>query len=312
MWWDFAVARRGIGVQPATSGERERAGPVTPSHLLRGGSAQVIRMNVHEAIAAGDVSVFKVGSQSTMNGKRSLLMLQHLVACSHPGYVYLEIGSHIGGTLFPHLVDERCGAAFSIDPRPEGQPDERGRIFTYGKANTTRRMLAALKEAGAPTAKLRTFESDISAVDLNSVRGNVRLALIDGEHTNRAAFRDFCRTLKIVENDAIIAFHDSAILIDALISIEPFMDYIDKRCRLFALPDGVFAVALGEMAGPAATLLGPQSRDLEEHYAAAKVWLRKAIIESDNAPLWDRIKRSSFKSLRQLGLFRPASSRARN
>ena len=184
-----------------------------PPHSVVPDRSEILRsMDYASAIAAGDISVFRVPSQTTVDDRWSLLRLQRLVRQAYRPYSYLEVGSHLGGSIFPHLVDERCSSIVSIDPRPEAQPDQRGRDFFYD-GNTTRRMLDTLSAAAGEAAlvKIRTFDSDVSTVAPKQVGRNIRLALIDGEHTNRAAFRDFSQVLKMVERDSIIAFHDSNI-----------------------------------------------------------------------------------------------------
>src|SRR5436309_9076337 len=84
------------------------------------------------AIAALDLSLFeKIESQSTDEDKRSLLACQSAVRDLRPEYTYLEIGSYLGGSIQPHLVDERCKRIVSIDKRPPRQPDARGVDYEY-------------------------------------------------------------------------------------------------------------------------------------------------------------------------------------
>ena len=61
-----------------------------------------------EKIGNLDVGVFEIPSETSVSDKISLLRLQNLVRCKKDGYVYLEVGSHLGGTLVPHLIDPQC------------------------------------------------------------------------------------------------------------------------------------------------------------------------------------------------------------
>src|SRR4051794_16482548 len=88
-----------------------------------------------------DLSLFEaIPSESYPGDRRSWLALQHAVRRAPAGYTYLEIGSHLGGSLQQHLVDPRCRRIFSIDKRPLVQPDDRGVVWHYD-GNSTARML---------------------------------------------------------------------------------------------------------------------------------------------------------------------------
>jgi hypothetical protein len=70
-----------------------------------------------------------IPSQTSLADRRSLLAVQRATARRHPEYAYLEIGSHLGGSIQPYLLDPRCSAISSIDPRPSEQPDDRSPGF---------------------------------------------------------------------------------------------------------------------------------------------------------------------------------------
>ena len=95
--------------------------------------------NFEEAIAHQDLALFEqIPSQSTDDDKVSLLAVQLATRELRPRYKYLEIGSHIGGSIQPHLLDDRCARIFSIDKRPLRQPDERGVDYLYPDNSTAR------------------------------------------------------------------------------------------------------------------------------------------------------------------------------
>ena len=67
----------------------------------------------------------KIESQSTKGDKRALLAIQRTTRNRFSTYTYLDIGSHLGGPIQPHLLDPRCETIYSIDTRPESHPDDR-------------------------------------------------------------------------------------------------------------------------------------------------------------------------------------------
>ena len=73
---------------------------------------------------------FPVPSATSASDKLFLLGAMRLVR-EAGAYRYLEIGSHLGGSLTPFLMDPTCEAVFSIDDRGRVQPDERGISFDY-------------------------------------------------------------------------------------------------------------------------------------------------------------------------------------
>src|SRR5437016_5643611 len=97
-------------------------------------------MTFEEALAALDTSLFEnVRAQSSERDRVSLLALQNACREIHGQFDYLEIGSHLGGSLQVLVADPRCTSITSIDSRPETTPDVRG-ISSY-PGNTTERML---------------------------------------------------------------------------------------------------------------------------------------------------------------------------
>jgi len=98
-------------------------------------------MDFENAIAGLDISLFSaIESQSTDDDKRSLLACQLAVRELRDPYIYLEIGSYIGGSIQPYLLDPRCKRIYSIDKRPAKQPDERGIDYIYENNSTARMM----------------------------------------------------------------------------------------------------------------------------------------------------------------------------
>ena len=173
-------------------------------------------------INALDVSLFGgIPSETYPADKQSLLALQNAVRqrTGPNGYSYLEIGSHLGGTIQPHLCDPQCRHIYSIDPRPDSQPDERGDEFDYPE-NSTARMLELLADVDRDgLSKITCFDSDASEVDDESIDPRPDLCFIDGEHTNRAVQSDFAFCHRICKSGAVIAFHDAHVVYRAILGI---------------------------------------------------------------------------------------------
>jgi hypothetical protein len=181
-----------------------------------------------------------IESETSENDKRSLIRLRDLVGSEGP-FAYLEIGSHLGGSLQPFVTDQRCTAIISIDSRPASQPDNRlpeGEEWPY-EDNSTERMLTRLaKIPGADLGKITTIEASTENIDSAAITHEPALCFIDGEHTDTAALRDatFCAS---VAPRAIIAFHDSDVVRDAIRSFVTATGGTGHQ-----LPDLVFAVDL--------------------------------------------------------------------
>jgi hypothetical protein len=204
-----------------------------------------------------------------------------LVRELHPGYCYLEIGSDMGGSLLPHLLDPNCSLAISIDPRPEVQPDERGIDFHY-PGNSTARMVDQLARhvSAHELGKLSTIEADISAVDRARLPAPPQLVLIDAEHTNFAAFSDFIAVLPLISDNALVTFHDANLVGDAIQITERFLVYARIRHSLVILPSCVAVFAFGAFIGPANAALAPYAEPAPTYFAAARRQRLQAVADS--------------------------------
>src|SRR5580700_32047 len=173
--------------------------------------------DVDERITALDLSLFDgVSTQTYPEDRSSLLLLQRCLRRSGD-YSYVEIGSHLGGTLQPHLVDSRCTLIYSIDKRPLALPDEYAGAVHY-PGNSTQRMLDGLREAFPESSveKIRTFDSDSRDLDPKEFSQAPDFCFIDAEHTDKAVVADFGFCLSICKPDGVIAFHDAAIILGGL------------------------------------------------------------------------------------------------
>ena len=200
-----------------------------------------------QSIAALDISLFKVQSETTFDDRRSLLAIQNAVRAGRKDYVYLECGSHIGGSLLPHVLDPRCRIAYSVDKRPQAQHDERGYSHPY-PGNSSQRMMATLaREAPAESlAKVRTFDVDASELTASQVAEKPDLVMIDAEHTNTAVFSDFLSIYRHCHPATVYAFHDANLVFSGLRNIEAFLRYSSVAFDSYVLPSVVFVLAPNE------------------------------------------------------------------
>lgn len=197
-------------------------------------------------IRALDPSLFAaIDSQSGDGDKRSWLALQRIVRSSQESYTYLEIGSHLGGSLQPYLLDTRCRRIYSIDKRPEIPPDDRGQEFRY-EGNSTARMLANLRALDPDQVpKVVCFESDARDIDRSRLSDRPDLCFIDGEHTRSAVLSDFDFCFRVCSPRAIIYFHDDWIIYPALARILRTLRQQGTRFEALKLQGSTFAIALG-------------------------------------------------------------------
>jgi hypothetical protein len=201
--------------------------------------------DVEQRIGSLDLSLFDaVPSQTSPEDRGSLLLLQRCIRRTG-SYIYLEIGSYLGGTLQPHLSDPRCAAIYSIDKRPMMQADESSGAYQYPE-NSTQRMLDGLRTAFAEssTEKIRTFTCDARELDQSGFSEKPDLCFIDGEHTDSAVFSDFVFCLSVCRPDGMIAFHDANEVIGGLGRIKQYLRENRIRFEGFFLPKRVFVILL--------------------------------------------------------------------
>jgi hypothetical protein len=190
-----------------------------------------------------DVSLFKaIRSQTEQGDRASLLALQSACAERHGRYSYLEIGSHLGGSLQAFVRDERVESVVSIDLRPEFTPDDRGKNIPY-HGNSTQRMLDLLAAIpGADLTKLHTLDADTRTLAPDRVSVRPQLCFIDGEHTYESCFADaqFCR--QVLAPDGAIAFHDAPIIFPAIATFLRELRRDDVHAVAYPLPERVFVI----------------------------------------------------------------------
>ena len=199
-----------------------------------------------DAIDALDLSVFdRVPSQTTADDRRSLLAVQRAVARHFGAYSYLEIGSHLGGSIQPHLLDPRCRRIYSIDPRPVRQPDDRGFECHYPD-NSTARMLENLRAISHDRVdRVETFELASVDVDPQSIDDPPHLCFIDGEHTTAAVLADVDLCRRVGHPDGSIVFHDAHVVWMALGRVLRQLDRDGADVSAIVLGGSVMAIAFG-------------------------------------------------------------------
>jgi len=233
-------------------------------------------------------------SQTTLNDKRALLALQTANReRTSGGFVYLEIGSHLGGSLQPIVVDPACREIYSIDPRPSVWADERGLDATCID-NSAARMLELLRKIpGAEVSKIKTFDADTESIDPGVITSQPDYCFIDGEHTDAAVVRDARFCLKVVNPNGCIAFHDSNIVYRGIDSFLKELSASGKAFRPYVLPDSIFVIELGNCSMAPKE---PIKSLLDENYLAylfalnSNEWYRAAL----NKPLFRALRRTRF------------------
>jgi hypothetical protein len=203
--------------------------------------------SVGDRIARLDLSLLDaIDAQLTADDRRSLLALHAACRDVHGTFAYLEIGSHLGGSLQAFVCDDACDAIVSLDARPPSQPDERGIVYRYD-GNSTERMIENLKQLPeAEIGKLRTIDADTSAIAPAAVGIRPALCFVDGEHTDDAVLRDarFCRA--VLGSEGCIAFHDAWIVHRGLSVFVDELTGAGVSFDAYLLPSCVFVVELGD------------------------------------------------------------------
>jgi hypothetical protein len=201
-----------------------------------------------QRISALDTSLFQsIPSESSDNDKRSLLACQNAMRGVRPGYGYLEIGSYLGGSIQPHLLDPLCARIVSIDKRPEEMPDNRGLTYKYPR-NTTARMVELLREVEpGQLGKLVCMDGDSKDLDPTTIEHAIDLCFIDGEHTDEAVLADFRFACAAMGDRGAIVFHDAQIVYKGLAEIIAGLKSSGRPFRAYNLPDYLLVIEIGDM-----------------------------------------------------------------
>lgn len=169
---------------------------------------------------------FPIPSQTSINDKIFILKTINILNKKLNTYKYLEIGSYLGGSLTPFLLDENCKKIFSIDKREQCIADARDELWNY-KNITENDMLNTIKQLGLNYKKILCFNGDIKNF---KSKDKFDLIFIDGEHTNVKCFEDFIYSENLIKKNSIIMFHDSSIIHKAL---ELILIHLKKKNFVF-------------------------------------------------------------------------------
>jgi hypothetical protein len=166
------------------------------------------------------IQEFPIESQTTYLDKIAIATVKNIFKRTEKKYSYCEIGSYLGGSLTPFLIDDNCVDILSIDNRNRRQPDERGVKFDY-VGITHQTMIDNILGHNLNIDKLRTFDGSI-----NDYNGEEKfdLVFIDGEHTDYACFRDFIYCVKFLKYSSIVMFHDSNLIYKSLKIIKELLN----------------------------------------------------------------------------------------
>ena len=194
-----------------------------------------------------DINLFNyIPSQTTDEDKRSLLLVQRTIRL-RGSYIYLEIGSHLGGTIQPYYQDPLCSLIYSIDYRPELVPDERGIHFNYPD-NSSDNMIKNLEQSypSIEKSKIVVFDNKVEKISKEEIKNAPSVCFIDGEHTNVATLNDFLFCLEICVQNSIIVFHDSDIIFRAILEIKEILVKKKINFRGLKLGGSVYAILLND------------------------------------------------------------------
>jgi len=201
--------------------------------------------NFDTEISRLDLDLYsKIDSETTSADKKSLLAIQNAVRNSKESFVYLEIGSFLGGSIQPYLLDSKCKKIFSIDKRPEIQADERYLEGWKYSQNTTQGMLDNLKKISEENiSKIVTFDNDASNVEKTKINPKADICFIDGEHTNSHVISDFIFCKHVINGAGLIVFHDCDVLFQGILFILRKLKRDREKFKAYFLSECVFVIS---------------------------------------------------------------------
>jgi len=190
--------------------------------------------------------LFPLTSQTSREDRHWLAQLFRFVRDRHSPYRYLEVGSFLGGTLTPALLDERCCEAVSIDLRPKVQADARQADFDYSHTSTQTMLDGLRLVPSLDLQKLRTFDGRAGEFEFGDAR--FHFAFIDAEHTDEAVFADYLAVSDHLHEDAVCAFHDDYLVSAGLENIRALLVHQRRAHRMLAFAGSMTAALILENA----------------------------------------------------------------
>ncbi len=173
--------------------------------------------SIQSQIQSLDSGLFEhLEAQTSDWDRQALLALHDAVADICGSFVYLEIGSYLGGSLQAVMRDPRCSQIISIDARLATPPDARPEGWFY-EDNSTGHMLELLRELpDVDMGKLTTIDASTDGIRPSDLGVAPNYCFIDGEHTHSAALRDAHFCAEAMGGTGVIAFHDYPIVGSAI------------------------------------------------------------------------------------------------
>lgn len=229
--------------------------------------------SLDETLPELDIRQFDaIPPQASDDDKRMLLLAQQAVKGAKKTYTYLETGSYLGGSLQIHLANPYCNRIYSIDKRPELQPDERNKTYAYPK-DGAEQMLDQLRMhyPGVPLNKLEILNASTENLGAADIPEAPDLCFIDSEHTVRQALADFVFCLKVARKDCIIAFHDANIVYKAILIAKAYAAKRNLRFQAMKVAGNIYVFLLGAYAESLLPVFAPYAIDdaVYEQEAAA-------------------------------------------
>lgn len=193
-------------------------------------------MSIDRRINSLDLSLYdKIHSQTWDCEKESLLNIQSTIR--EYEYCYLEIGSFMGGSLQPHLLDPMCKLIYSIDSR-KSQSNQKNNDLEF--------MMCGLKKVQNDLRKIITFECDARDISTNQINEKADFAFIDGWHSDEGVFSDFISCLDLCKENACIAFHDTFWVSNGILKIYDYLSLNRIKFKKYLLNGSISLIVLGE------------------------------------------------------------------
>jgi hypothetical protein len=188
-----------------------------------------------------------IPTQTSENDRRSLLACQLALRSLSSPYRYLEIGSYLGGSIQPHLMDPACETVYSIDKRPSTVPDNSGVRLRYPN-NSAGRMLDILGAVDGDRGKITCLTGDSESLDpAQTGPDGVDICFIDGEHSDRMIVSDFEFCRAALRGPGVIVFHDANLVYPGLSRVIDGLRESGVDFHAYNLPSVLLVVEIGDV-----------------------------------------------------------------
>lgn len=190
----------------------------------------------------------KIAAQLSQGDKASFLTILDAHGALFGDFAYLEIGSHLGGSIAPVLLNSRCRKIYSLDKRPKSQPDDTGKKYDYPQ-NSTARMMENLRAVDSSASeRVVCFDGDTATIPIPDFQIRPSICFVDGEHTDAVAFRDYQYCRKVIQDQGTMVFHDANTIYLTLQRIVADLAEQEVPFEAYSLADTMFLVSLGSPA----------------------------------------------------------------